>query len=87
MEHAENTAKKHPVRRRTRNQGSETRPRKVTIRVTERISNELASMQGLIYKFGNRVALSDIFEGVLMPAMRKYVAPLVERARMERLGA
>ena len=69
------------VRRRTRNQGSLCHPRKVTIRLTERLSNELASIQGLIWRWGHRETMSRIFEKELMPRLREYVRPYAEKAR------
>ena len=72
------------VRRRTHNAGSEKRTRKVTIRCTERISNELASMQGLMYAFGRREKLADIWEAFLMPFLRTYVKPYAAKAEAKR---
>ena len=78
------TEKPRRVRRRTRNQGSNPHPRKVTIRITERLSNELASIQGLMFAFGRRETLCDVWERVLMPRLRAYVCPYAERARKAR---
>ena len=72
------------VRRRTFNAGSEKRTRKVTIRCTERVSNELASMQGLMYAFGRRERLADLWEGYLMPVLRLYVKPYAAKAKADR---
>ncbi len=72
------------IRRRTRNQGSNLHPRKVTVRVTERLSNELASIQGLIYAFGRRETVSRLFEQVMMPALREYVKPYARKAQLHR---
>jgi hypothetical protein len=79
-----NEQKHRCVRRRTRNQGSEAHPRKLTIRMTEQLSNRVASIQGLIYKYGKRETMADIFETVLFPVLRSYVAPYVERAKADR---
>ena len=78
------TTERRCVRRRTRNQGSEAHPRKLTIRMTEQLSNRVASIQGLIYKYGKRETMADIFETVLFPVLRSYVAPYVERAKADR---
>jgi len=72
------------VRRRTYNRGSVTRPRKMEIRLTQGLSGKVASIQGLIYKYGKRETMADIFENVLFPVLSAYVAPLVERARADR---
>lgn len=81
-----NEQKHRCVRRRTRNQGSEAHPRKLTIRMTEQLSNSVASIQGLIYKYGKRETMADIFETVLFPVLRSYVAPYVEKAKADRLA-
>ena len=75
------------IRPRTRNQGSRRHPRKVTIRLTARLSNELASIQGLIWRWGRRETMSAIWEDVLMPKLREYVQPYAERAREARREA
>lgn len=72
------------VRRRTDNAGSAVRCRKVTVRVTERLSNELASLQGLMYKFGNRETLADLWEYLFMPHLREYVKVYAEAAKASR---
>ncbi len=72
------------VRARTDNEGSIPHPRKVTIRTTERLSNELASIQGLIFAYGRGETLCDIWERVLMPKLRAYVHPYAVRARNSR---
>lgn len=72
------------VRRRSHNFGSVTRPRKMEIRLTRELSGKVASIQGLIYKYGNRETMADIFENVLFPVLNAYVAPLVERAMADR---
>ena len=72
------------IRRRTDNQGDPFRQRKVTIRVTRELSNELASLQGLMWAFGKKETLADLFEDVLMPRLRDYVKPYVAKARRTR---
>ena len=74
------------VRRRSHNFGSVTRPRKIEIRLTRELSGEVASIQGLIYKYGNRETMADIFERVLFPVLSAYVAPYVEQAKADRLA-
>lgn len=56
----------------------------VRIRMTQRISGELASIQGLCWKYGDRETLADLWENLLMPALREYVRPYADRAREER---
>lgn len=74
------------VRRRSHNFGSVTRPRKIEIRLTRELSGKVASIQGLIYRYGKRETMADIFERVLFPVLSAYVAPLVERAKADRLA-
>ena len=76
--------KRSPIRKRHDNEGSERRIRKVTIRLTERLSNELASIQGLIYAFGKQEPMADIFEHRLMPVLRHYVRPYAIEAKKAR---
>jgi len=72
------------VRRRSHNFGSVTRPRKMEIRLTRELSSKVSSIQGLIYKYGKRETMADIFETVLFPVLRSYVAPYVEQAKADR---
>ena len=72
------------IRRRTDNAGSGAHHRKITVRVTTDVSNEVASIQGLMYAFGRRETLAEVFERVLLPAWREYVKPYAERAKMAR---
>lgn len=78
------TAERQCVRRRSHNFGSVTRPRKMEVRLTRELSSEVASIQGLIFKYGKRETMADIFENVLFPALQAYVAPYVERAKADR---
>ena len=78
------TTERQCVRRRSHNFGSVTRPRKMEIRLTRELSSKVASIQGLIYKYGKRETMADIFETVLFPVLRSYVAPYVERAKADR---
>lgn len=84
MEERATIAERHPVRRRRNTQGSVSRPRKIEIRASERVSNEIASIQGLIYRFGRRETMADLFEFVMLPALRAYVGKYAEAARKER---
>lgn len=84
MEEITTTVVRHPVRHRRNTQGSVSRPRKIEIRASERVSNELASIQGLIYRFGRRETMADLFEYIMLPALRAYVGKYAEAARTER---
>ena len=53
-------------------------------RMTQRLSGELASIQGLCWKYGKRETLADLWEAVCMPALREHVRPYADRARDER---
>ena len=53
-------------------------------RMTQRLSAELASMQGLCRRYGKRESLADLWESVCMPALRDHVRPYADRARDER---
>ena len=76
--------KKEYVRRRHDNSGSMLRPRKLEIRMSEESSNRLASIQGLIFRFGRKETMADLFESVLLQALEDYVKPYVEKAMAER---
>ena len=80
------TEERSCVRRRSHNFGSVTRPRKIEIRMTRDLSAKVASIQGLIYKYGKRETMADIFENVLFPVLSAYVAHLVELAKADRLA-
>lgn len=81
------TGKKRCVRSRTLNGGSITRPRKLQIRATVAVSNEVASIQGLIFKYGHKETLADIFENILLPKLKEYVRPYIDMARADRESA
>ena len=53
-------------------------------RMTQRLSGELASIQGLCWRYGKRETLADLFENVCMPALREHVRPYADRAREDR---
>ena len=68
------------VRKRRDSQGSNLRPRKIEIRATERVSNRFASIQGLIFRYGKKETIADLFENICIPALEEYVKPYAERA-------
>lgn len=61
------------------------RKKQVCIRLTERASSRLASIQGLVCAFGKHETLARLFEEVCIPALERYVAPYAESAKMVRL--
>ena len=79
-------SKARKIRRRTDNEGSVSRSRKVTIRATRHLSNELASLQGLMYRHGKRETLAELMENLFMPCLRAYVKPYATKAAKERLA-
>lgn len=81
------TTERRCVRRRSHNFGSITRPRKMEIRLTKELSSKVASIQGLMFKYGGRETMADVFEKVLFPALQSYVAPYVEQAKADRMAA
>ena len=72
------------VRKRRDSQGSNLRPRKIEIRATERVSNRFASIQGLIFRYGKKETIADLFENICIPALEEYVRPYAERAKADR---
>lgn len=76
--------KKRRVRRRGNNVGSVTRPCITRFRMTKETSARLASIQGLIYRYGERETLAELFEKVCLPALAEYVKPYAEKARLDR---
>lgn len=80
----ETKGRRRVVRRRNLNEGSETRPYGVRIRVTREVSARLASMQGLCWRYGKRETLADLFETACMPALADYVRPYADKAKAER---
>ena len=75
---------KRRIRRRADNAGSNARTRKLSLRMTAKLSNELASIQGLMLAHGRRETIADVWERVLMPALRKYVRPYAAAAKKAR---
>lgn len=78
--------KKECVRKRHDHQGSVLRPRKMEIRMSEATSNRLASIQGLIFRFGHNETMADLFEKIMLPVLEIYVEPYAEKARAQREG-
>ncbi len=61
-----------------------TRAYGVHIRLRKRVSSELASIQGLCWRYGERETLAGLWEAVCMPALREHVRPYADRAREDR---
>lgn len=78
------TATQRRIRKRRAQDGSSARTHCVRIRMTATTSNQLASLQGLCWRYGKRETLAALFENVLMPALREHVKPYADRARGER---
>ena len=78
--------KKECVRKRHDHQGSVLRPRKMEIRMSEATSNRLASIQGLIFRFGHKETMADLFKKVMLPVLEIYVRPYAEEAKAQREG-
>ena len=79
--------KKCAIRRRTKNEGSVSRPRKITVRVTVGVSNKTASIQGLCRRWGKRETLAELYESVMLPALAEYVRPYADKAKAAREAA
>ena len=75
--------RKHVIRKRNVSDGLR-RGYVARFRMTQRLSAELASMQGLCRRYGKRESLADLWENVCMPALRDHVRPYADRARDER---
>ena len=84
MDGEKHLEKRRVVRRRMPTDGSRTRAVIARFRMTQRLSAELASMQGLCRRYGKRESLADLWESVCMPALRDHVRPYADRARDER---
>lgn len=72
------------IRRRKPTDGSRQRSCIARFRMTQRLSSELASIQGLCWRYGKRETLAELWESVMMPALRAHVRPYADRARDER---
>ena len=64
--------------------GDETRTHRVSVRMTRSASAELASIQGLCWRFGKRETVASLFETVALPAMRAHVKPYAAAAKEAR---
>ena len=69
------------VRRRGHNYGSVNRPCITRFRMTQEVSSKLASIQGLVFRYGMKETLAELFEKVCMPALQEYVKPYAKKAR------
>ena len=78
------TERKRVIRKRDFNDGSTPRPYIGRFRMTHSISAELASLQGLCWRYGKRETMAELFERVAMPAFREYVRPYADIAKAER---
>lgn len=84
MKEITETTKKTYIRKRHENEGSLTRPRKLSVRLTVAESNELASIQGLLFRYGNKEKISELFSKLFLPSLREYVKIYAEKAKAER---
>ena len=78
------TATRRRIRKRQAQAGSSARSHCVRIRMTAKASNQLASLQGLCWRFGRRETLASLFEDVCLPALREHVREYADRARDDR---
>jgi hypothetical protein len=78
------TATRRRIRKRRAQAGSSARSHCARIRLTAKASGQLASIQGLCYRFGKRESLAALFEAVCLPALKAYVSPYANRAREAR---
>ena len=77
-------AVRHVVKPRSVVRPADFRPKQVCIRLTERTSAQLASIQGLIASYGEGETLAELFEKVVLPALERFVEPFAEAARADR---
>ena len=78
------TATRRRIRKRRAQAGSSARSHVVRSRMTAKASGQLASLQGLCWRYGKRETLADLFERVALPAIQAHVRPYVEQAREAR---
>ena len=76
--------RKRRVRRRNTNEGSVSRPMALRVRMTREVSSKVASIQGLIWRYGKRETMAELFESVCLPALAEYVKPYAELAKLDR---
>ena len=81
------TATRRRIRKRRAQAGSSARTHCARVRMTAKTSAQLASIQGLCWRFGKRETLADLFESVYLPALREHVREYADRAREDRGGA
>ena len=81
------TATRRRIRKRRAQAGSSTRSHVVRIRLTAKASGQLASLQGLCWRYGKRESLASLFKSVCLPALREHVREYADRAREDRGGA
>ena len=81
------TATRRRIRKRRAQAGSSARTHCVRVRMTAKTSAQLASLQGLCYRYGKRETLAALFESVCLPALREHVREYADRAREDRGGA
>jgi len=74
------------IRKRSASPGDEVRTHRLSVRMTRRISAEVASIQGLCLAHGRRETLAALFETVALPAIRAHVKPYAEAAKAARDG-
>ena len=75
------------IRKRNPTEESNPRPYCAKVRATRRVSGELASIQGLCWRYGKRETLADLFETACMPALADYVAKYADAAKTAREAA
>lgn len=83
---AQKQERKCRVRRRNTNEGSVSRPMAMRVRMTRGVSSKVASIQGLIWRYGKRETMAELFESVCLPALAEYVKPYAEQAKLSRSG-
>lgn len=80
-----NTEGKRRVRRRSdRYVDSVSRPFAIKVRMTARSSARLASIQGLVWRWGKRETMAELFERACLPALEAYVEPYAQAAKLAR---
>ena len=54
------------------------------VRMTREVSSKVASIQGLIWRYGKRETMAELFESVCLPALEEYVKTYAEQAKLDR---
>ena len=78
-------ARRFRIRKRSATPGDERRTHLLHVRLTQRHSAEVASIQGLCYAHGHRETIARLFEKVALPALREYVRPYADKAKAARI--